>query len=188
MAVLNIADENRKITDPAEIKAYLANIGIGYEQWEPSQPLAEDASAEEILAAYASEIDRLKESGGYVTADVIDIKPDMPNLDVMLNKFNKEHWHAEDEVRFTIEGHGLFHINPQTGPVVGIEVEPGDLLVVPNGTHHWFDLCGDRRIRAIRLFQDVSGWAPHYTESTKEQSYVPMCFGPSFAQAAAVTA
>ena len=36
---------------------------------------------------------------------------DTPNLDVMLAKFNKEHWHDEDEVRFIIEGRGLFHIN-----------------------------------------------------------------------------
>ena len=36
---------------------------------------------------------------------------------------------------------------------------------MPRGTHHWFDLCGERRIRAIRLFQDVSGWTPHYTAS-----------------------
>lgn len=179
MAILNIADENRKITDPQEVKDYLAGIGITYEQWEPTHPLAEEATAEDVLTAYAEEIDRLKQTGGYVTADVIDIKPDTPNLEAMLNKFNKEHWHAEDEVRFTLAGHGLFHINPQAGPVVGIEVEPGDLLVVPQGAYHWFDLCGDRRIRAIRLFQDPAGWSPHYTESTQEQGYVPLCFGPA---------
>ena len=36
-----------------------------------------------------------------------------------------------------------------------IEVEAGDLIRVPKGTHHWFDLCADRRIRAIRLFQEI---------------------------------
>lgn len=183
MAVLNIAEENRKITDPEAIRAYLAEIGIGYEQWQPAQPLAEDATTEEILAAYAGKLERLKAAGGYVTADVIDIKPETPNLEAMLNKFNKEHWHAEDEVRFILAGHGLFHINPKTGPVVGVEVGPGDLLVVPYGTHHWFDLCSDRRVRAIRLFQDPAGWTPHYTDSSKEQSYLPLCFGPSFVSA-----
>ena len=177
MAVLTIPQENRQITDPAEIKSYLAGIGIGYDQWQSSHPLSADATSEEILAAYAPEIDALKQQGGYVTADVIDIKPDTPNLDVMLAKFSREHTHAEDEVRFTIEGQGLFHINPQTSPVVGITVEPGDLLVVPKDTLHWFDLCQNRRIRAIRLFQDQSGWAPHYTDSGKEQAFTPLCFG-----------
>jgi 1,2-dihydroxy-3-keto-5-methylthiopentene dioxygenase len=171
MAVLTILDNKRQITDPAEITPYLAGIGIGYEQWQTDRPLTATSTAEEVLAAYSEEIEIQKQRGGYVTADVIDIQPDTPNLDVMLQKFNKEHWHDEDEVRFTIEGHGLFHINPQSSSVVAIEVEAGDLLTVPKGTLHWFDLCGDRRIRAIRLFQDPGGWTPHYTHSGIEQQW-----------------
>ena len=75
----------------------------------------------------------------------------------MLARFTREHWHDEDEVRFIIEGRGLFHVHPADGPVFAIEVEAGDLIRVPRGTHHWFDLCADRRIRAIRLFQDPVG-------------------------------
>ncbi len=122
----------------------------------------------------------LKQRGGYVTADVIDVKPETPNLDVMLAKFSREHWHDEDEVRFIVEGRGLFHVHPHSGPVFAIEVEAGDLIRVPRGTHHWFDLCGDRRIRAIRLFQDVSGWTPHYTESGVDKGFEPVCFGPAY--------
>ena len=99
----------------------------------------------------------LKARGGYRTADVIDVRPDTPNLDAMLAKFSREHWHDEDEVRFIVEGRGLFHVHPADGPVFAIEVEAGDLIRVPRGTHHWFDLCADRRIRAIRLFQDHIG-------------------------------
>ena len=61
-----------------------------------------------------------------------------------------------------------------------IEVEAGDLIRVPRGTHHWFDLCGDRRIRAIRLFQDPSGWTPHYTDSGIDRDFQPVCFGPAY--------
>jgi hypothetical protein len=98
----------------------------------------------------------------------------------MLNKFSSEHWHDEDEVRFIVEGRGLFHIHPQDGAVFAIEVEAGDLIRVPRGTHHWFDLCADRRIRAIRLFQDASGWTPHYTQSGVDRNFQPVCFGPSY--------
>jgi 1,2-dihydroxy-3-keto-5-methylthiopentene dioxygenase len=176
MAVLTIPDQQGQIKDFAEIQAYLQTINIGYERWQADQPLASEATSEQILAAYSADISSLNAKGGYQTADVIDIQPHTPNLEIMLAKFNREHSHAEDEVRFTIAGSGLFHINPQTSPVVSIKVEAGDLLVVPKGTLHWFDLCDDRRIRAIRLFQDMSGWTPHYSESRKEQNYQPLCF------------
>jgi 1,2-dihydroxy-3-keto-5-methylthiopentene dioxygenase len=184
MATLSIPSENRQITDPEAVRAYLADLGIRFERWESAHPLAEDADADAVLTAYAAEIDTLKTQGGYVTADVIDIKPDTPNLDAMLDKFNKEHWHDEDEVRFILAGHGLFHINPGADrPVVAVEVGPGDLLCVPKGTQHWFDLCHDRRVRAIRLFQDPAGLAPHYTDSGKEKALQPLCFGPSLVTA-----
>ena len=179
MASVNIPDENRALVDRNEIRRYLAAIDIDYQRWEPSQPVAEDASEEEILDAYSLEIEKLEASGGYVTADVIDVNPSTPGLDVMLAKFNREHWHDEDEVRFVIRGRGLFHIRPKSGPVVAIEVEAGDLLRVPRGTWHWFDLCTERQIRCIRLFQDPSGWTPNYTESGVDRDFEPGCLGRS---------
>src|SRR5215467_2665484 len=180
MATLTIPEEKRTLTQHAEVRGYLAGIGITYERWQPSHELAAGASAAEVLAAYAPEIDRLKAAGGYVTADVIDVSPATPGLEAMLNRFNSEHWHDEDEVRFIIEGRGLFHIHPREGNVVSITVEAGDLLRVPRGTWHWFDLCQGKRIRAIRLFQDTSGWTPHYTQSGVDRSFEPVCFGPSY--------
>lgn len=180
MAIVNIPDENRTIRDAQEITDYLAGLGIDYERWNPSKESAPNAPAEEILAAYADEIEKLKARGGYVTADVIDVNPQTPGLDAMLAKFNREHWHDEDEVRFIIHGRGLFHIRPREGQVAAIEVEAGDLIRVPRGTHHWFNLCSNREIRAIRLFQDPAGWAPNYTESGADAGYQPLCLGPSY--------
>lgn len=180
MAVVTIPDERRTLTGEEEVRRHLASIGIGYERWEPSRAVADDAPPEEILSAYAAEIERLKARGGYVTADLIDVNPQTPGLEGMLAKFRREHWHDEDEVRFVIRGRGVFHIRPAEGPLTGVEVGPGDLLSVPRGTLHWFDLCADREIRAIRLFQDKSGWTPHYTDSGAERGYQPSCFGPSY--------
>jgi 1,2-dihydroxy-3-keto-5-methylthiopentene dioxygenase len=180
MATIRIPDENRTLTEPAAVRNYLAGIGIDHEHWEPSHPVAANAPPEEVLAAYSSEIERLKAQGGYVTADVIDVHAQTPGLEAMLNKFNSEHWHDEDEVRFIIEGRGLFHVHPRNAPVIAIEVEAGDLLRVPRGTWHWFDLCPDRRIRAIRLFQNPAGWTPHYTRSSADKNYQPVCLGPAY--------
>ena len=180
MALVRIPDENRTLKSASEIKNFLATVGIDYERWEASTPIAPNASAEDVLAAYAPQINQLKARGAYVTADVIDVNPHTPGLDAMLSKFNTEHWHDEDEVRFIIAGRGVFHVHPTSGPVMAIEVEAGDLIRVPRGTHHWFDLCSDRRIRAIRLFQDPSGWTPYYTQSGVDRSYEPVCFGPAY--------
>src|SRR5207237_4090595 len=101
-----------------------------------------------------------------------------------LAKFSREHWHDEDEVRFIIHGRGLFHIHPRPGSprgsVAAIEVEAGDLIRVPGGTWHWFNLCADREIRAIRLFKDPAGWAPRYTDSGVDSNFQPLCFGASY--------
>ena len=139
-------------------------MGLTTSDGRPIVPSARSADADAVLAAYGREIETLKASGGYRTADVIDVRPETPNLDAMLAKFNREHWHDEDEVRFIVEGRGLFHVHPPGKAVFALEVEAGDLIRVPRGTHHWFDLCADRRIRAIRLFQDQAGWTPHYTD------------------------
>jgi 1,2-dihydroxy-3-keto-5-methylthiopentene dioxygenase len=180
MAIVRIPDEQKTLTDEAEIRRHLAAIGIAYERWEPARDVPDDASSEAILAAYAAEIGRLKARGGYVAADVIDVNARTPGLEEMLAKFRREHWHDEDEVRFIVRGRGLFHIRPSTGPLTAVEVEPGDLLCVPRGTHHWFDLCGDRRVRAIRLFLDPAGWVPRYTDSGAERGYEPVCLGTSY--------
>ena len=157
MAVVRVPEEQRVVDGLDLVTSLLAEHGIDYERWVPAHPVAANAPAPEVLRAYGEEIDRLKARGGYVTADVIDVRPDTPGLDAMLAKFSREHWHDEDEVRFILEGTGVFHIHPRTGPVFAIEVEAGDLIRVPRGTWHWFDLCADRRIRAIRLFQDAAG-------------------------------
>ena len=179
MAIVRIPHEDRVLEDPVDVAEALAGVGIEHERWEASHPVAEGASAEEVLKAYATEIDALKVRGGYVTADVVDVTPDTPGLEEMRAKFRREHWHDEDEVRFILRGSGLFFIRPRDGDVVLIEVGPGDLLRVPKGTWHWFEFCAEPDIRAIRLFQDPAGWVPRYTESGAEAGYEPVCLGPT---------
>jgi len=180
MAILRIPEHGKTLASREEIARYLAGCGIEYDHWAADYEVPADAPPDEILRAYAKEIDAMKARGGYVTADVIDVNPQTPGLEAMLAKFNREHWHSENEVRFIVAGRGLFHIHPKDDAVVAIEVESGDLVSIPHGTWHWFDLCSDRRIRAIRLFQDTQGWTPHYTESDVDQNFQPVCMGQSY--------
>ena len=180
MACVHVPDQDREITDVTEMRDFLKPFGIWYEKWDVEGRIGPDATNEEILQAYQPEIDRLKADCGFVTADVINVTPETPGLDEMLAKFDKEHTHSEDEVRFTVKGQGVFHIHPDGGPVFSITVESGDLVNVPNGTKHWFNLCDTRTIRCIRLFEDVSGWTPHYIEDSQHVNYAPLCMGPEY--------
>jgi 1,2-dihydroxy-3-keto-5-methylthiopentene dioxygenase len=182
MARIFIEEENRTINDVDAIRAYLQPHGIWYERWETEGRLSPTSTDAEILSKFAPEVEKLKQQGGFVTADVINVHRDTPNLDAMLQKFNKEHTHSEDEVRFTVSGRGLFHIHPEKGPVFAVEVESGDLINVPRGTKHWFNLCDDRHIRCIRLFEDPSGWTPEYIDQGVHSSFQPLCFGPKYVE------
>jgi 1,2-dihydroxy-3-keto-5-methylthiopentene dioxygenase len=179
MALVRIPAQNRVLREFAAVREHLAQCGIEYERWAPAHPLSANATAEEVLQAYAEEIERLKHRGGYVSADVVDVNPETPGLEEMMAKFTREHWHDEDEVRFFIHGRALFHVRPQEGPVFALEVEAGDLVRLPRGTRHWFHLCAERTMRVIRLFQRPEGWAARYTESGAEQGYEPICLGPA---------
>lgn len=186
MAILRIPAQNRQVTEESQIVTYLAPLGVRLERWPVEERCSPDADDAAILAAYAPEIERLQRTGGYVTADVINVTPQTPGLETMLAKFNREHTHTEDEVRFIIKGRGIFHFNPGGGaPILALEVEAGDWFNVPAGTRHWFDLCAERTIRAIRLFQDPSGWTPHYCSDGRHAEVQPLCWGPAYLPATA---
>jgi 1,2-dihydroxy-3-keto-5-methylthiopentene dioxygenase len=166
-----IYDENREITDIAEVRSFLKSFGVWYEKWDVEGRDGLEATNEEILNAYAPEIQRLKERGRFVTADVVHITPQTPDLSALLAKFDKEHTHSDDEIRFAVRGSGLFHIHPKEGFVFAVQVKSGDLINVPAGTRHWFHLCTEKTICCIRLFQDKSGWTAHYVDNPIHEEF-----------------
>jgi 1,2-dihydroxy-3-keto-5-methylthiopentene dioxygenase len=180
MAHIFIPEQNRKIQEPNEISSFLAGFGVKYERWSTDAVLGDDPTNDQILSAYGPQVEALKKKGGYVAADVVNVTSQTPNLQAMLDKFNKEHTHDDDEIRFIVKGRGIFHIHPPQGPVFAIETAAGDLIVVPAGTMHWFDLCEDRNIRAIRLFRDPAGWTPRYIANGVHENYTPVCWGPAY--------
>ena len=175
MARLTVPETGQTMTKPEEMKHFLAAFSMQYEFF-PVSKSRRTLPAEHILAEFDSEISFLKQQGGYQTADLIDLTPATSGLDQMLAKFSTEHTHSEDEVRFCIDGRGIFHINPVKAPVFSIEMESGDLINVPAGTRHWFNLCQEKTVRVIRLFQDITGWTPHYTPDGTEKNFQPLCF------------
>lgn len=115
-------------------------------------------------AAYQAPLDALSADRGYVTQDVVELSPEMENLDAICAKFDREHIHTDDEARFVLAGEGIFDLRATDNRWIRVEVGPGDLLVVPKGLHHRFLLTDTREIRCVRLFADASGWTPHYRD------------------------
>jgi 1,2-dihydroxy-3-keto-5-methylthiopentene dioxygenase len=118
-------------------------------------------------AAYRRPVDRVKADRGYIEEDIIELRPDTPNLDAICAKFVDEHFHDDDEVRFVLEGEGIFDIRSNDDQWMRVKVEEGDLIVVPKNRHHRFLLTDARAIRCVRLFKDTSGWVPHYRDGEK---------------------
>ena len=121
-------------------------------------------------ARYQPPVDALKVDRGYVAQDVISLEPTTPNLDAICAKFVDEHFHDDDEVRFVLEGEGIFDIRSQSDRWMRVFVERGDLIVVPKARHHRFLLTEKKAIRCVRLFRDQSGWVPHYRGKVAQAS------------------
>lgn len=113
-------------------------------------------------AIYEPALFDLRERRGYVARDEVALATDTPDLDTITRKFIDEHLHTDDEVRFVLSGAGIFDIRSADDRWMRVEVEPGDLIVVPANRHHRFLLTDARNIRCVRLFKDRSGWAPIY--------------------------
>lgn len=146
----------------AEITNILNNIGVRFEQWDASVALGVDAAQEEVIAVYKKEIERLQTEKGYKAVDVVRLKSDNPQKVEFRQKFLNEHRHSEDEVRFFVEGDGLFYLHIG-GKVYATLCERGDLIGVPDNTPHWFDMGENPMFCAIRLFTNPEGWVANFT-------------------------
>lgn len=176
MAILNIPDENKSTNNVEEIRSFLSERGVFFDQWEASIPLALDADQDTVLAAYKEVLTPYMDQNGYKTADVININAETPNYTAVRNKFLSEHTHTEDEVRFFVDGEGYFWFNLDNGkdPIFNVLCQAGDLISVPANTKHWFDAGKESpHVKAIRIFIDTTGWVPHYTESKIDVQYNP---------------
>ena len=167
LRIFDVADAGAPVLDtqdPTAIAEALADIDVRFEQW-PSRPLTAEADQDAVLTAFAPEIERLKTENGYQSVDVLRMVSDHPDKDAMRTKFLSEHRHSEDEVRFFVEGEGLFTLRDEDR-VYAVLCTEGDLISVPAGMRHWFDMGPSPRFSVIRLFTNPDGWVAKYTGDT----------------------
>lgn len=163
-----------ELTDPAAIRGFLSERGIDFAFWEMpdearalgASPRLDDAGKSRLLALFRDHLDRLAREHGYVDADVIAVR-DVPGVGDALAKFDRVHFHEDDEVRAIVGGSGVFGFVGDDGRQFLLSVEAGEYISVPAGTWHWFYCHEDKDITAIRLFRDTTGWTPHYRDTAR---------------------
>jgi 1,2-dihydroxy-3-keto-5-methylthiopentene dioxygenase len=113
---------------------------------------------------YQSDLDRIKKDWSYSAQDIVELHPTLPNLETICAKFDKEHLHTDDEVRFVLSGEGYFDIRSKDDVWMHVFVEPGDFILVPANRHHLFYLTDKKKIQCVRLFKENPSWTPIYRE------------------------
>ena len=169
MSALSIYNEDgsftgETLTEEAEISRVLGEMGVQFERWQTQQPLEAAAGQEAVLAAYSVDVDRLNRQYGFQSVDVVALTPDHPDREILRKKFLAEHTHDDFEIRFFVDGQGLFYLH--IGDKVYLTLcERGDLISVPAQTTHWFDMGAAPDFKCIRLFTTADGWVGNFTGS-----------------------
>ena len=169
MAQIRIRNTNERIEGEEQVKAFLDSQQVVYEHWEPISSLRHFArnsylatkKKSQILSIYDEEIRDLGQRRGYVIWDVISLSDSTPNIEELLTKFEQVHTHTEDEIRAIVSGKGIFIIKSEELGYFDVELEPGDVISVPENTNHFFTLMDNRQIVAVRLFIEKDGWVAY---------------------------
>jgi len=107
------------------------------------------------------ELERIRASQGYTYHDFVTCSPDkLPCYEEKIKSFFEEHIHADDEVRYCVEGSGYFDVRDKQDQWIRIAMTPGDLITLPAGIYHRFTMDTHNYIKAMRLFVGDPVWTP----------------------------
>ena len=172
MAVLQYAESMQRITDMERVAAILAPLGVGVREIPvmaagaaallAQAQLDADAQAA-LLAALDDVFQRLQREKGYQERDLVVLYPGHPQLPELDARFRRIHTHEDEEVRYIVDGEGVFGFILEDGAQVELTVQAGDYIHIPADVEHWFRLNDAQRIKAVRYFSARGGWTPHYT-------------------------
>ena len=171
MSLLSIYSEDAEpigecVEDPKLISSILAKHNILFEQYPIIHEFVESA-----LTDYSNVINAKIQLFDFKAVDVASIKPYHFEFKQSLrDKFFQEHTHDDFEIRFFIEGEGLFYIHIDN-KVFMILCKAGDLISVPAFTKHWFDMGAQPDFTCIRFFSHERGWIATNTGSNISQNF-----------------
>lgn len=106
-------------------------------------------------------IEKIKADYDVPYTDIITVNEETINYEILRDRFNREHFHSDYEMRYFTEGTAKFFIHVDDF-VFELTVEPSDLISVPANVKHWFDAGDNPSFTAIRFFNDTAGWVAQY--------------------------
>lgn len=115
-------------------------------------------------------LDLIKAERGYTYTDVITITPTaLPDFENKIKSFFREHIHYDEEIRFCMDGSGYFDVRGFNDEWIRIQLEAGDMIILPEGIYHRFT-CDDKDfIKAMRLFVGEPIWTPYNRDEIDER-------------------
>ncbi|KAF1049113.1 hypothetical protein [Xylophilus sp.] len=140
------------------IRAALQRYGLACGRW-PLRDLG-DGSIDAVRAAYHGELDGL--GLAVRSVDRVQLRPDHAGWPELRQKFIAEHTHDDAEVRYFLDGAGIFYIRVDGG-FLALLCEAGDWVAVPAGTRHFFDAGEAPSFDALRIFTAPEGWVARPT-------------------------
>lgn len=165
--------DGESVRDTGKVASILAPLGVRLEFWPPDRdggvgalldlPALSDPEKETVLLRHDAYFETLRSSDGYQSRDLIVLNPRTPGLEELLSAFLRIHTHDDDEVRYIVDGEGVFGFVLPDATQAELLVSTGDFVKIPKNTEHWFRLTPENRIKAVRYFTSKAGWVPVYT-------------------------
>nr|POE50561.1 1,2-dihydroxy-3-keto-5-methylthiopentene dioxygenase 1 [Quercus suber] len=108
------------------------------------------------------ELRRIREARGYNYMDLLDLCPEkVDNYEEKLKNFYTEHIHADEEIRYCLEGSGYFDVRDKDDRWIRIWIKAGDLIILPAGIYHRFTLDTKNYTKLMRLFVGEPVWSAY---------------------------
>ncbi len=154
-------ETEKEISDFNEIKSLLKSLKINADQ------IKMDKNGN-FIEDYNLFVENFKKENNYISNDEVKLSPSTP--EEILNPFKSTHHHLDDEIRFTIDGEGIFGIVKNEGEETEILCSKGDLISIPAYTRHWFKLTEKKSMQCVRIFKENPKWEAIYEAPEKTAS------------------
>ncbi|MCE5393666.1 MAG: cupin domain-containing protein [Acidithiobacillus sp.] len=170
-------DEGAQGTSARELQQWLAPLGVTLRAYPVAAaarpwltPAVLDAAGQAALLVALDEVfQHLKAERGYADRDLVVLYPEHPQLAALDERFAPIHIHEDEEVRYVVDGEGIFGFVLPDGRQLEVTVNAGDYLHIPAQVEHWFRLTACKRIKAVRYFSAQGGWTPIYSQRSRQR-------------------